>query len=146
MKTVPAASRFLFGTVAALTMLMVMPASPAPVEPTGPVIAENYYDAKPGKADEACRWRVHASDLRARLGFPRGRVLCHTSHAPAGSSATMPDVVWECEYPSEQARARHYAKINANPEFRGVEQHMQTLLRRFDAGTYVQHEKSSDVH
>lgn len=87
---------------------------------------------------------MHASDVHARLGFRRGRVLRHTGHASAGTSATMPDVVWEGGYPSEQARKRDYAAIIGNPEFQGVEQPMETLLRRFDAGLYVQRGRSSD--
>lgn len=49
----------------------------------------------------------------------------------------MPDVVWECEYSPELAHKRDYVAITANREFQGVERHMETLLRRFDAGTYA---------
>lgn len=95
------------------------------------VVAMNFYYAKPGKADEVYRWRLHASDVRAALGFPRGRVLRRL-----GKTGELADVVWECDYPSRQARARDYAAINASPEFQAVERHMETLLRRFRATSY----------
>ena len=58
----------------------------------------------------------------------------------------MPDVVWECEYPSGQARKRHDAAISANPAFQRVEQPVETPLRRFAAGTFVQHRSSCNRH
>lgn len=147
MKTVAAASRFLCGTAIAVTVLTVMPASVASPAHSGPVMAENYYYAKPGKAAEVYRWRLHASDVRARLGFPRGRVLRYIGKAaPAGTSGDVPDVIWECEYASEQARVRDYAAITANPAFQAVEKHMETLLRRFESGTYQVQKRSNHMH
>lgn len=58
----------------------------------------------------------------------------------------MPDVVWECEYPSGQARKRDDAAISGNPAFQRVEQPVETLFRRFAAGTFVQHRSSCNRH
>ncbi len=41
----------------------------------------------------------------------------------------MPDVVWECEYPTAEARAADFARLHANGEFNAVEAHMATLIR-----------------
>ena len=146
MKTAAAASRFLVGMTVAASLLTIMPANAAPSAHTGAVMAQNYYYAKPGKAEEVYRWRLHASEVLARLGFPRGRVLRHIGKPAKGTAQALPDVIWQCEYPSEHARAREYAAVSANPEFQAVEKHMETLLRRFQAGTYEVQERSSDMH
>ena len=55
--------------------------------------------AKSGKAKEVYRWRLHACDVREKIGLPRGRVFRRQ-----GDSATLPDVVWQIVYPNEAAR------------------------------------------
>ena len=92
------------------------------------VVAMNFCYAKPDKADEVYRWPLHASDVRARLGFPRGRGLRRLD-----KTGELADRVWEGDYPSREACARDYAAINASPEFQAVERHMETPLRRFRA-------------
>ena len=73
-------------------------------------------------------------------------MLRHIHKAGAAGSDAVPDVVWECVYPSEAARARDYAEITANAEFQGVEKHMMTLLRRFEAGAYDVQEAPENTH
>jgi hypothetical protein len=43
--------------------------------PSQPLVVQNYYYALPGKAADVYLWRLHASDVRAKLGLARGRVL-----------------------------------------------------------------------
>jgi hypothetical protein len=102
------------------------------------IIVQNFYYALPGKADEVYRWRLHASEVRARLGLAVGRVLRRTP-ASGGEveDAELPDVVWECEYPDAKARAADVARLDASREFEPVEAHMQTLIRQFRRAVFT---------
>jgi len=101
------------------------------------VIVQNYYYAKPGKADEVYRWRLHASDVREKLGFARGRVLRRRESVDqTQESSNLPDVIWECEYANIDERERESTQVSATPEFQAVQQHMSTLIQRFDRATY----------
>jgi hypothetical protein len=97
-----------------------------------PIVVQNFYYALPGKADEVYRWRLHASEVRARLGLAVGRVLRRTPASPGeAEDAGLPDVVWECEYPDAKARAADVARLDASGEFNPIEAHMETLIRQF---------------
>lgn len=96
-------------------------------EADGPIVVQNQYWAKPGKAEEVYRWRLHASDVRVKLGLLRGRVLRRESE-----SKTQPDVIWECEYPSRAARTREVELLDKSEEFKEVQRHMGTLTDKFD--------------
>jgi len=102
------------------------------------IVVQNFYYALPGKADEVYRWRLHASEVRARLGLAVGRVL---RRAPAsgdeGQQGDLPDVVWECEYPNAKARAAEVARLEASREFDSVEAHMQSLIRQFRRAVFT---------
>jgi hypothetical protein len=121
------------------------PAIDAPTVPGAPataagkaIVVQNFYYALPGKADEVYRWRLHASEVRARLGLAVGRVLRLTPASGTDSGdSELPDVVWECEYPNAQARAADLARLDASREFVPVEAHMQTLIRRFQRAVFA---------
>ncbi len=105
---------------------------------TKAIVVQNFYYALPGKADEVYRWRLHASEVRARLGLAVGRVLRRTPAPGADTEDTeLPDVVWECEYPNVEARAADLARLDASREFDSVEAHMQTLIRRFRRAVFT---------
>ena len=108
-----------------LAVIMVGQTSP---KAANPLIEQTEYWALPGKADEVYQWRIHACDVREKLGLPRGRVLRRQ-----GYSDTLPDVIWQIEYPSEAARDQDL-KVREAPEFRAVRDHMNTLIRRFERG------------
>jgi hypothetical protein len=95
------------------------------------IVVQNFYYALPGKADEVYLWRLHASEVRAHLGLAVGRVL---RKMPASGNkkegAELPDVIWECDYPSARERAADIAKLDGSKEFDEVEAHMQTLIRK----------------
>ena len=100
--------------------------------PSTMIVVHNGYYAKPGQAEAVYQWRLHASDVRAQLGFPPGRVLRRIGDADDHHQAVRPDVIWECTYPSLSARERDAKAIEATPEFRAVMQHMRTLIQHFD--------------
>lgn len=101
-----------------------------------PIIVQNYYYALPGKAEEVFELRQHASEVRAKLGLRRGRVLRRIS-APKSEDNAGPDVIWECDYPSQAAREKDVARLSQSAEFEEVEKHMDTLLRKFDRAVFT---------
>jgi hypothetical protein len=127
--------RFLAITLLALSCLgsaqSKAPADSQPV-PKRMLIVQNYYYALPGKATDVYLWRLHASDIRAKLGLARGRVLRRVSDSKTAASAVeLPDVIWECVYDNPESRAADVARLDKSPEFAEVEKHMDTLIRDF---------------
>jgi hypothetical protein len=105
----------------------------------GPIVVQNYYYALPGKAEDVYQWRLHASQVRAKLGLARGRVLRRISQqAIDKDSSTLPDVIWECDYPSQASRERDVERLGKSSEFDEVEKHMDTLLRKFDRAIFAE--------
>jgi hypothetical protein len=95
------------------------------------IVVQNYYFALPGKTQAVYELRLHASAVRASLGLPRGRVLRREQDKPGSAARELPDVVWECEYPSASAREEDVAKLGHSEEFARVEKQMDSLLRDF---------------
>jgi len=91
------------------------------------IVARNLYYAADGQAEAVYRHRLHAADVRVRLGLPRGRVLRRWR-----GSDTLPDVIWECEFADVAAYDADMAALAASPEYEAVRAHMRTLLRRFE--------------
>lgn len=95
------------------------------------IIVQNLYFPKAGKEDEVLKTRQQASQVRAQLGLPVGRILLRTSE-----SGSQPHIIWECEYPSLQAREDDVAKLDHSEEFTKVQQHMSELLEKFDRSVW----------
>ncbi len=90
------------------------------------IVVQNYYYPKSGNAEAVYQWRLHASDLRAKLGLPVGRVL------KKYSGDCLFDVIWECNYPSIEAREADVKKLDESAEFAKVQEHMGTLIQKFE--------------
>src|ERR1700733_8591573 len=82
------------------------------------ILIQNCYYPKAGKEDEVYQWRIHASDVRVKLGLPKGRVLKKIS------TNEGPYVLWICEYPSLEAREKDVILIDKSEEFKNVQEHM----------------------
>lgn len=91
-----------------------------------PILVQNHYYPKQGKDKEVYEWRLHASDVRVKLGLPKGRVLRKTD------GVNGPYVIWECEYASLEERKKDVALIDQSEEFKKVQEHMGTLLDKFE--------------
>jgi ketosteroid isomerase-like protein len=91
------------------------------------IVVQNFYYPKPGNEDEVITWRKRASAIRSKLGLPAGRILKRTSEA-----TSQPYILWECEYPSLQAREDDVAQLELSEDFKNVQDHMSTLLEKFD--------------
>ncbi|CAN7718353.1 hypothetical protein LJR290_006049 [Variovorax sp. LjRoot290] len=84
----------------------------------------NYY-ALPGRAEAVLAQRRRASELRAQLGLPAGRIF---KKLEGGG----PDVRWECVFDSRADYDRDLAARGASEEFTRARQDMHTLLERFE--------------
>jgi hypothetical protein len=96
-----------------------------------PIVVQNAYFPKAGKEKEVYEWRLHASDVRDRLGLPKGRVLRRTS-VPITIGSNGSYVIWECEYRSMEERQKDVEKLDQSEEFKKVQEHMSTLLDKFE--------------
>ncbi|HEY5746480.1 MAG TPA: nuclear transport factor 2 family protein [Chryseolinea sp.] len=96
------------------------------------IVVQNYYFPKPGKEGEVMETRRRASQVRAQLGLPAGRILQRISESTAQAY-----VVWECEYPSLHAREEDLTRLDRSEEFKKVQDHMSTLLEKFDRGVWL---------
>jgi hypothetical protein len=117
-------------TVLALTSAALLNNRPAVAQQSQRFVVQNNYWALPGKAEEVFQWRIHACDVLDRLGLPRGEVLRRQ-----GNSETLPDVIWQIEYQSEEERRLARLKEDG-PEFQEVVEHMRTLTRRFEQSVW----------
>jgi len=95
-----------------------------------PIVVQNLYYPKPGKEEDVFQWRLHASDVRAKLGLPAGRVFKKIS-----GDATY-YVVWECDYSSPAAREADVKALDKSPEFTKVQEHMGTLIQKFERNVW----------
>jgi hypothetical protein len=100
---------------------------------TGMIIEQTSYFALPGKADDVYQLRLHACDVLEKLGLPRGHVLRRQ-----GKSDTLPDVMWQVEYPDEAAHQRNLKIRLESAEFSAVRDQMKTLISHGDLGIWEQ--------
>lgn len=95
------------------------------------IVSHNYYYARPGNAAAVLRQRLSASDVRVRIGLPRGHVLRRIAGAD-----NLPDVIWEFEFGDLAAHHADMAVRAASPEFEAIRQGMRQLYRRFERPLY----------
>jgi hypothetical protein len=100
---------------------------------TGTIIEQDQYFALPGKAEEVYQWRIRACDVLEKLGLPRGHVL-----RLLGNSDTLPDVMWQLEFPDDAARQQNLKVRLESSEFTAVRDHMKTLIRHAELGLWQQ--------
>jgi hypothetical protein len=91
------------------------------------LVERTAYWARPGQAEAVLDTRRRASDVRGRIGLPRGGIVVKAD--PAGDG---PDVSWECEFATAEAHAADLAARAASPEFGAVRAVMQSLIVRFE--------------
>lgn len=103
----------------------------ASAEPGPHIVVQNFYYALPGKAEAVYQWRLHASDVRVKLGLRPGRVLKIERGLEDGGRDDFADVVWECDYPDAASRAADNKVLDGSAEFDAVQAHMRTLIGKF---------------
>lgn len=100
--------------------------------PAAAIVVQNHYFPKPGKELEVMETRKRASQVRAQLGLPVGRILQRSPE-----STTQAYMIWECEYASLQAREEDVIRLEQSEEFKKVQDHMGTLLEKFDRSVWL---------
>jgi hypothetical protein len=94
------------------------------------VVVQMSYYAQPGKEDEVLQWRLHACEVLQRLGTVRGRVFRYFRGPRASNDSDHPDVIWEGEFADQETFQKYEDIAGKSPEFRSVQQHMRTLVRK----------------
>jgi hypothetical protein len=87
------------------------------------IVSHNYYYARPGNAAAVLRQRLSASEVRVKIGLPRGHVLRRIAGA-----GDLPDVIWELEFGDLAAHHADMAVRAASPEFEAIRQGMRRPL------------------
>lgn len=127
MKTLIAAALMLALTTAAHAETAQPEGQPAAAR----VLVQNKYYPKPGQADAVLATRLEASAVRQRLGLQVGTVYVQVSEETGG-----PYVIWECEYPTIEARTADAAAAEGTAEFAAVQAKMRGLIDRFERATW----------
>jgi hypothetical protein len=96
------------------------------------IVVVNQYWAKNGKIQEVYQHRLYASEVRRELGLAVGRVLFNADTTDESS----PHVVWECEYPSIEARKQDIQLLRESGKFDAVTEKMGTLIDNFQRTIY----------
>jgi hypothetical protein len=91
------------------------------------IVVLNMYYAKPGMENEVLKTRQNASNIRASIGLPRGRILRRINEAEE-----LPDVLWECEFPDIAAHDRDMAARADSDAFEDVRSRMRSVASRFE--------------
>jgi hypothetical protein len=103
------------------------------------IISYNFYYARPGNAAAVLQQRIKASDVRAQLGLPRGRVI---SKIEGGDD--FPDVIWRLDFADMAGQDADMRARATSPEFEAIRHDMRQLYRRFERPLYAPHDKNTE--
>jgi hypothetical protein len=101
------------------------------------ILVQQRYFAKPGLCERVIETRLEASRRLMEIGVPAGQIWVPAGEvgapATAGSAvdAALPDVIWECTYPSLERREEIRARQEADPAFHAIRSHQGTQLARW---------------
>lgn len=96
------------------------------------IISYNFYYARPGSAAAVLQQRIRASDVRAQLGLPRGRII-----SKIDGDGDWPDVIWRLEFTDMAAQDADMQARAASAEFEAIRHGMRQLYRRFERPLYA---------
>jgi len=92
-----------------------------------PVLILNFYYPRPGHLDAVLETRLEASEVRASLALPRGRVL-HGGKDAEG----IGQVLWECGFDDLEAHELDMTRRAESAAFEAVRARMHELVARFE--------------
>jgi hypothetical protein len=95
------------------------------------ILVHQRYFARPGLRRQVLETRAEASRRLMELGVPAGRIWVPVSGVAGVDSAGLPDVIWECEYPTLDDRERHRARQEGDPAFHAIRTRQGTQLDRW---------------
>ena len=96
------------------------------------IISWNFYYASPGNAAAVLQQRIKASDVRAQLGLPRGRIISKIE-----GDDDFPDVAWRLDFADMAAQDSDMRVRASSPEFEAIRHGMRQLYRRFERPLYA---------
>jgi hypothetical protein len=96
------------------------------------IVSYNFYYARPGDAPAVLQQRIKASDVRAELGLPRGRIISKIE-----GDGDWPDVIWRLDFSDMAAQDADMQVRAASPEFEAIRHGMRQLYRRFERPLYA---------
>jgi hypothetical protein len=103
------------------------------------IISYNFYYARPGNAAAVLQQRIKASDVRAQLGLPRGRIIRKIE-----GGDDFPDVIWRLDFAGMAGQDADMQARAASPAFEAIRHGMRQLYRRFERPLYVPHDKNTE--
>jgi len=98
------------------------------------ILVHQRYFAAPGLVDRVVETRVEASRRLVELGVPAGEIW-----VPARDAARtdgLPDVIWECTYPTLEERERVRAFQESDPTFHAIRSRQGAQLARWEREHY----------
>jgi len=101
------------------------------------IVSYNFYYARPGSAAAVLQQRIRASDVRAQLGLPRGRII---SKLEGGDD--WPDVIWRLDFIDMAAQDADMQVRAESTEFETIRKGMRQLYRRFERPLYAPFDKN----
>lgn len=94
------------------------------------IVIQNLYFPKATKEKDVYNLRLRASEVLAKLGVPKGRVLVRMN------DSDRPYVMWECDYASAQEREQATQIEKESMEFKKILDNMGTLVSDFKRYTW----------
>ena len=94
---------------------------------SAPVIVQMAYYAQPGKEDQVLRLRMSAAEVLVKRGLTRGRVWQSTDSPRATREPAGPTVIWQGEFPNEDALKRYEEVADKDPDFLAIRRQMATV-------------------
>jgi hypothetical protein len=90
------------------------------------ILVQQRYFARPGLRANVIETRLEASQRLLDLGVPAGELW-----VPARDDPGLPDVIWNCVYPSMDERERIRALQESDPTFHGIRTRQGTQVQQF---------------
>jgi hypothetical protein len=99
------------------------------------ILVHQRYFAKPALREQVIATRIEASRRLLELGVPAGKIWVpvqgvNNVRIAAGADA-LPDVIWECTYPSLATREEYRARQESDPQFHAIRTHQGTQLSQW---------------
>jgi len=95
------------------------------------ILVHQRYFATPGLRERVIETRVEASQRLKGLGVPAGQIWVPVRVEAGISDAGLPDVIWECTYPSLEERERVRTLQESDPAFHAIRTRQGTQLTRW---------------
>jgi hypothetical protein len=95
------------------------------------ILVHQRYFAKPGLREQVIETRIEASRRLADLGVPVGQIWVPVRGRAGIDDAGLPDLIWECTYPTLEEREAIRARQESDPRFHAIRTHQGTQLAQW---------------